>query len=445
MVIFIKLLVLYCIFFFGMSRTSLGERAGFIPTLSSNFQQINSNQLLFSSVSNKYYLKKLYMMRGGSSDKKIADNISSNSAINISSVHACNVEHQNILEHGIETKLTSSSSNYLSSEKNMRNVKSNAYFNKFPLNTSLINLTERVGSATSLLLLLYLIIDHLGEKGINALVFFVEIVMYSEVTKMIDLRKDYTILVGVTSLIEKWWWFATVLSCMSIVTSTGSSVIPVDLIRYIMIVTSLVVAVVRMSLFANASSADYRTYLGRFVVYHFALIFLLGHSCFWNRIVQRFGVEWVIYPALLVIVNDTMAYFFGKTFGNHQLLPRLSPNKTVEGFVGAAFSTYCVSFPLLKLILRRSTKRSKALSVIGSDRLTYLCSLKKHAWLISTYVSFLSPFGGFLASAVKRAHGSKDFGTSIAGHGGFVDRLDCQLITAPFVYFYLIHCANNLK
>jgi CDP-diglyceride synthetase len=49
----------------------------------------------------------------------------------------------------------------------------------------------------------------------------------------------------------------------------------------------------------------------------------------------------------------------------------------------------------------------------------------------------VAPFGGFLASIVKRAYGKKDFSNLIAGHGGFIDRLDCQIITAPFVYLYV--------
>jgi len=43
---------------------------------------------------------------------------------------------------------------------------------------------------------------------------------------------------------------------------------------------------------------------------------------------------------------------------------------------------------------------------------------------------------------VKRAHGAKDFGALIPGHGGLVDRFDCQVVTAPFVYLYLKNCLS---
>jgi len=56
-----------------------------------------------------------------------------------------------------------------------------------------------------------------------------------------------------------------------------------------------------------------------------------------------------------------------------------------------------------------------------------------YIFLCSTF----SPFPGFLASAVKRAFYTKDFGTLIPGHGGVLDRFDCHVVTAPFVYLYL--------
>lgn len=121
-----------------------------------------------------------------------------------------------------------------------------------------------------------------------------------------------------------------------------------------------------------------------------------------------------------MIVNDTMAYVFGVLLGKHKLLPHLSPKKTVEGFIGAGVSTCAVSVPLLKSMVANDTP-----------------NLVRHAVVLAFYVSLVSPFGGFLASAVKRAHGAKDFGALIPGHGGVVDRFDCQVVTAPFVYLYL--------
>jgi phosphatidate cytidylyltransferase len=148
-------------------------------------------------------------------------------------------------------------------------------------------------------------------------------------------------------------------------------------------------------------------------------------------------MEWVIYPALLVVVNDTMAYVFGMLMGKHKLLPRLSPKKTVEGFIGGGVSTCAIALPLLKFFVNNIfTEGGKAAAVLGESG----GDIVKHALMLGLYISFIAPFGGFLASAVKRAHNAKDFGTLIPGHGGVVDRFDCQVVTAPFVFLYLASC-----
>ncbi len=153
-----------------------------------------------------------------------------------------------------------------------------------------------------------------------------------------------------------------------------------------------------------------------------------------------------------------MAYVFGMLFGKNKLLPKLSPKKTVEGFVGAAFSTVGISIPLLKFFFSFIEKRSGSGEGSGGD--LSVCYEKfssvfsvgangranvlKHAIVMAAYTSIISPFGGFLASAVKRAHGAKDFGALIPGHGGVVDRFDCQVVTAPFVFLYLKYCLGDV-
>jgi phosphatidate cytidylyltransferase len=145
-------------------------------------------------------------------------------------------------------------------------------------------------------------------------------------------------------------------------------------------------------------------------------------SSFWIAILEDYGMVWVIYAAALVMINDTMAYVFGMTFGKHALLPQISPKKTWEGFLGAAASTVLASLYMIP----------------PNDGATGMAKLQD-ALVLSMYASVIGPFGGFLASVIKRAYGKKDFGTLIPGHGGLVDRFDCQLIMAPFVYLYLQH------
>jgi phosphatidate cytidylyltransferase len=57
--------------------------------------------------------------------------------------------------------------------------------------------------------------------------------------------------------------------------------------------------------------------------------------------------------------------------------------------------------------------------------------------VLGVFAGFIAPFGGFFASGVKRAFKIKDFGTSIPGHGGITDRMDCQLLMGTFTAVWL--------
>lgn len=62
--------------------------------------------------------------------------------------------------------------------------------------------------------------------------------------------------------------------------------------------------------------------------------------------------------------------------------------------------------------------------------LTNVYPIQFHALLLALFASLVAPFGGFLASAIKRAYGIKDFDSLIPGHGGMMDRMDCQFLMA---------------
>lgn len=309
---------------------------------------------------------------------------------------------------------------------------------------SLTNAIERTGPALLMLGILYLILKFTGEKGLlYGLVPLMQLGMYSETTGIIESFHQKNN-IDMEVKLEKWWWFATIFVSTtlrglgSIGGLTGEYL---DLLSYFMVVVGLVMAVVGMASHQSAGPDMFRKYLGELAAFHFALIFLVGQSSFWVKTIQSFGMEWVLYPALLVVINDTMAYVFGVLLGKHKLLPRLSPKKTVEGFIGAAVSTCAAAVPLLNLFVNYFGEHSKASLVMGSGNR----NLVKHALIIGLYTSLISPFGGFLASAVKRAHSAKDFGTLIPGHGGVVDRFDCQVVTAPFIFFYLKTCIKKMS
>lgn len=158
-----------------------------------------------------------------------------------------------------------------------------------------------------------------------------------------------------------------------------------------------------------------------------------------------------------------MAFVFGKTMGRTKLI-KLSPNKTVEGFVGGGISTIIFAIfisdwisqfqqitcpqneitfiPFQALKCERPALYDKRyydlpLQFISPWKQVFLSPAQIHAAVIALFAAVIAPFGGFFASGLKRGLKIKDFSDSIPGHGGFADRFDCHIIIAFFVYTYL--------
>jgi phosphatidate cytidylyltransferase len=176
------------------------------------------------------------------------------------------------------------------------------------------------------------------------------------------------------------------------------------------------------------------------------------------------GLFWFFFPAWLVINNDCWAYAWGACLGRKIIKKpffKLSPKKTWEGFLGALCSTIAVGYytaPLfatsawltcpateLTLEAHRSLRcetpdvfRVRATVVVPYVNVTLrdVLPMQLHAVAFALFASVVAPFGGFLASAVKRAYHVKDFDSLIPGHGGVTDRVDCEFIMALFVYVY---------
>jgi len=122
----------------------------------------------------------------------------------------------------------------------------------------------------------------------------------------------------------------------------------------------------------------------------------------------------VIYLLLVVQISDVLQYVFGKLFGKHKIAPRVSPSKTVEGFVGGGASAVGVGAALWWITPFNPAQAAGMSAVI-------------------VLAGFL---GGLALSAVKRSLGAKDWGSMIEGHGGMLDRLDSVSFAAP-VFFHL--------
>jgi len=166
---------------------------------------------------------------------------------------------------------------------------------------------------------------------------------------------------------------------------------------------------------------------------------------------------WFLLPFLLVIINDTMAYVFGKAFGRKIFkdgLIGLSPKKTWEGFLGGGLATVIVSLFLPSFLagyLSRSQWAYLTCSFTDFNRLQDSCTpaehfaldgssfsmLGLHCAVLGLFASVVAPFGGFMASAIKRAYELDDFDTFIPGHGGLMDRIDCQFLMSLYTWAHV--------
>nr|CAG4648607.1 EOG090X04NQ [Polyphemus pediculus] len=214
-----------------------------------------------------------------------------------------------------------------------------------------------------------------------------------------------------------------------------------------------------------------RYYMKQFSLFawtHVALLIVVTQSYLIIRNIFQ-GLIWFIVPVSMIICNDVMAYMFGFFFGKTPLI-KLSPKKTWEGFIGGGFATVVFGLMVSYLLcqyphfvcpiefneelgkmtldcepspLYRPQEYALPASlasivhmVTGKTTVTIIPFLL-HSLSMSVFSSVIGPFGGFFASGFKRAFKIKDFGDIIPGHGGIMDRFDCQYLMATFVNVYI--------
>lgn len=120
---------------------------------------------------------------------------------------------------------------------------------------------------------------------------------------------------------------------------------------------------------------------------------------------------------ICIWLNDSFAYVWGKLLGKHKLAPHISAGKTIEGTLGGIITTVGISF-LFPYI--------------------FDCFDQTWKWnLFALLISIVCTFSDLSESLLKREAGVKDSGNLLPGHGGFLDRFDSVLLTAPVVYIYL--------
>lgn len=148
--------------------------------------------------------------------------------------------------------------------------------------------------------------------------------------------------------------------------------------------------------------------------------FLLSFIFLIRFLDNGFELAWLVFVG--AFSTDIFAYFVGKFFGKTRLLPDISPNKTVAGGVGGVIgSIVCTTL----------------YGVLYANGFAGLQIPFYHYIFLGLLCGTIAQLGDWVASAIKRSVGIKDFGHIIPGHGGLLDRIDSLLFVAPAVYFYL--------
>ena len=143
----------------------------------------------------------------------------------------------------------------------------------------------------------------------------------------------------------------------------------------------------------------------------------LSLMCYIPIIGSEVWTPWVmIFYIFIIWANDVFAYLVGMSVGRHSMFERLSPKNSWEGFFGGLAGAVAMGYA--------------AARVLDAD---------VWAWLgLALVAAATGVLGDLVESMFKRAAGVKDSGNLIPGHGGVLDRFDALLLSAPFVFVYML-------
>jgi len=180
-----------------------------------------------------------------------------------------------------------------------------------------------------------------------------------------------------------------------------------------LVLTLLVLSVLFMVTSKNLSPVISNLGMTFFGIFYVG--FLLSHIILMRN--ETDGRVWVLFLIITVWAGDIIALFSGTLFGKHKLYPKISPNKTYEGLLGAIAGSVIIGLLFAFFFLPYFNKGICILVTIG--------------------MGILGQLGDFTESMFKRSAQVKDSGSLFPGHGGVLDRIDSFLFSTPFLYYLL--------
>ena len=138
--------------------------------------------------------------------------------------------------------------------------------------------------------------------------------------------------------------------------------------------------------------------------------------------VNDYNPKIIIGLFIIIWTNDTFAFIIGKSIGKNKLYEKISPKKTIEGFIGGTIFSVIAGFLLSKYYIQANLQFSEKSIII---------------WVsIALIVGVFGTIGDLIESKFKRIAGVKDSGKIMPGHGGILDRLDSVIFVAPIIFLF---------
>lgn len=222
---------------------------------------------------------------------------------------------------------------------------------------------------------------------------------------------EYSIMVGLSCKVYRYLYYS--FSVLIVIVFYKN-----DYILFVLLnICCVLVLLLSNIFFVKQKGANRRLILGVFIC-----ILCLGHFSFIRHIespnLSYAGVKLTLFVFALTELNDVFQYYSGKFFGKTKIVPRISPNKTVEGFIGGVILTTILA------------------TIYGIFLLP-----PGNIFIGTTFGFFIAIFGfcgDIFMSSIKRRANVKDTGTLIPGHGGLLDRVDSLLFVLPLFYWSFI-------
>ena len=244
----------------------------------------------------------------------------------------------------------------------------------------------------------------LGPAGVLVGLALVSYLALKEYFSVVPIRQGdrVVLLVAYLAIPTQWWWVGQ--------HAYGLFIIWVPVYLFIILPSVMVL---------RGETAGYLHALGTLFWGLMICVFAIGHVAYLYVLPGGAG----LLLALLVLTqgNDVAQYLWGRALGRRRIAPTVSPNKTVEGFLGGLLTTTVLAVSIGPLLTRLP-------------------------WPVALATGPLVAVSGFLGdlamSAVKRDLGIKDTGRLIPGHGGVLDRVDSLIFTAP-LFFHLVRYVQH--